>query len=60
MLEKLNDNTVHECKKEQALREKDISKGWSISSGYILEMLKGHDIQKFPILGLQKIRFTDA
>lgn len=29
MMEKLNDNIVHECKKEQILREKDISKGIS-------------------------------
>lgn len=27
MMEKLNDNTVHECKKELVPREKDISKG---------------------------------
>lgn len=35
---------MYECKKEQVLREEDISKGWGIFCGYILKMFKSYDM----------------
>lgn len=47
MMEKLNDMQERTGTKIKRHYQR------SISSGYTLEMLKGHDIQKFPFLRLQ-------